>query len=411
MKDRFKKILSNVTDQRTLYTWEQQIHNKSNRIEKSKDVWKYTLNQFKNAISQKLIIHDKVIREWSLKRVREIEFTSFVSSPTWIKKFKSYNKICSRKITKFVTQSFIQDEDTIIANSIEFVDSCIALFPNYSQSHIFNTDQSGFKYELHSGRTLSFQGTKCAEAVSQSIHSMTHSYTIQPIITLEGKLLSPLFICLQETHGKFDPNVKNSLISTPNVIVTCSQSGLMTKELVKQWFKDSLLPSVSEKFVLLLDSWKGQTDIDLYTQLLPNQIKCKVQIIPPKCTSLNQPLDAYFFRQWKIFVRFIGDKIIIDNLDVNIKDRNNIIKMHSLIQNQLSSPKFHKMIQYAWYKCGYLSEHPGKFQNFKEICFNSALTKCYLCEIFGFIICSCCKKSMCLTHFFINYHFCNELIE
>jgi hypothetical protein len=95
--------------------------------------------------------------------------------------------------------------------------------------------------------------------------------------------------------------------------------------------------------------------------------------IPPKTTSKIQPLDVYGFRQWKTFVRKITDVVELHGIDIDMKNRLNIITMHSLIHDQLRSPKFEKMWRYSWYKSGYTNTHPGKFKNVLEICFSSEI--------------------------------------
>jgi len=65
------------------------------------------------------------------------------------------------------------------------------------------------------------------ERVVQSVSSTTHSYTIQPIISCSGNLLSPLFIVLKEADGKFGPRVEENLFRPTNV-VKASKSGKMT---------------------------------------------------------------------------------------------------------------------------------------------------------------------------------------
>jgi hypothetical protein len=82
-----------------------------------------------------------------------------------------------------------------------------------------------------------------------------------------------------------------------------------------------------------------------------------------------QPEDVYLFRQWKSFIKKISNYVLLDHLDVNFKERNNFMKMHSLIHNQLSSPKFRKLIQFAWHKSGYLIKHPGRFPGVNEVSF------------------------------------------
>ncbi|KYN42704.1 hypothetical protein ALC56_02863, partial [Trachymyrmex septentrionalis] len=52
-----------------------------------------------------------------------------------------------------------------------------------------------------------------------------------------------------------------------------------------------------------------------------------------------------------------------------------IIKLQSLIHNQLSSPRYHNLFKYSWFKSDY------------------------------------CKKSLCLKYFFIEYHYYNEYNE
>ena len=136
-----------------------------------------------------------------------------------------------------------------------------------------------------------------------------------------------------------------------------------------------LVNGVSEKCILLLDSWTGQKNNSLFDAMSGSNSCLRLQI-PPKTTPYIQPLDVYGFRQWKTFVRKITDIIELDKLDIDLKDRLNIITMHSLIYDQLSSPKFNKMWRYSWFKSGYTNTHPGLFQNVLEVCFLSVIEQC-----------------------------------
>ena len=62
----------------------------------------------------------------------------------------------------------------------------------YGADRVFNSDQSAFNLEFHSGRTLNYKGLKAIQNIAQSISSLTHSYTIQSITSADGQLLSPL---------------------------------------------------------------------------------------------------------------------------------------------------------------------------------------------------------------------------
>jgi hypothetical protein len=55
--------------------------------------------------------------------------------------------------------------------------------------------------ELHSNRTLSYQGEKATAASVRSISTTTHSYTVQQTISLGGHLIGPIFVCLKEIKG------------------------------------------------------------------------------------------------------------------------------------------------------------------------------------------------------------------
>ncbi len=61
-------------------------------------------------------------------------------------------------------------------------------------------------------------------------------------------------------------------------------------------------------------------------------------------------------------------------MDIDLKNRLNIITMHLLIYDQLSSSKFNKIWRYSWYKSGYTNTHLGLFQNVIEVCFSSVRT-------------------------------------
>jgi hypothetical protein len=137
--------------------------------------------------------------------------------------------------------------------------------------------------------------------------------------------------------------------------------------------------------------------------------------IPPKTTPKIQRLDIFFNRQCKVIAHRVYDCVILDDIDIHLAERKNIIRLHSLIHNQLSAPIFIPMIQYAWFKSGYTDVHPGQFHSVVNICFKFPQSHCDIagCDSFSFIRCSYCSKIMCFDHSFINFHthWCSELHE
>jgi len=60
--------------------------------------------------------------------------------------------------------------------------------------NIYNADESGFNWEIYSGRTLTTQGVKTVETIVQSQSAIMHSYTIMPTISASEQVLSPFYL-------------------------------------------------------------------------------------------------------------------------------------------------------------------------------------------------------------------------
>jgi hypothetical protein len=84
--------------------------------------------------------------------------------------------------------------------------------------------------------------------------------------------------------------------------------------------------------------------------------------------------------------------VVLDGLDVDLYQRNNMIKLQSLVHNQLTSPRFENLFKYSWYSCGFSDTHQGAFDNPVEFCFNIEDKICSRldlnCNSSCFIICS-----------------------
>lgn len=96
---------------------------------------------------------------------------------------------------------------------------------------------------------------------------------------------------------------------------------------------------------------------------------------------------------------------------MNLHLRNNIIKMQSLVHNQLSSPRYTNLWKYSWYKSGYINEKPEYFDNPVDFSFgDTSKTHCEIegCTNIAIIRCGWCKKNLCFKHFFEEYHYCSK---
>ena len=305
-----------------------------------------------------------------------------------------------------MTKRHVEDRGTIKTSADQFVANVRKCLPQYQDDDVINTDQSGIQLELHSTRTLSYKGEKVTFGSVRSINATTHSYTAQPTISLARHLLSPVYLCLKEPKGHMSDNIRSHLFKASNVVVTCSSSGKLTTSLVEYWRDHVLLPSLGQrkKFLLISDCWGGQADgKGLYDHISG----CTRLEVPKKTTDQIQPLDVFFNRQMKVIPRRLYDRVLLDELDINMSERNNIIRLMSLTHNQLCSEVFRPMIQYAWYASGYTDNHPGPFKTVPDVCFSFDSTICAVspCDAAPFICCSWCEKPLCFSHFFLNYHF------
>ena len=402
-----------VTSLKQLRRFDKQIQNGGSRIDKFKSITDYTYEMYKNARNKKLIVKDVDLRRWALKKKNEVKLDNFKASKEWIRKFKINHRVVSRKITKFVTHSFSKSEADILIKANNFVGNSKQYFTEDKLSSIFNSDQSGFSYEIHSGRTLDDKGKKRVEAVAKSLSSLTHSYTIQPTISADGRLLSPLYIVLQEKDGKFPAKFDPKKDVPKNIFLQASSSGKLTKQHLLNWFAKVYFKQAPDESVLLLDSWTTYNDENAINREKPEGKNIKILRIPPKTTGMIQPCDRFFFRVWKSFVRKFEDRVLLDSLPIVLHSRETVIKLQSLITTQFQAPKFRDFIKYSWFKCGYLDKRPPNFQTPVQYCFNYSDEICYSdcsqCTEGVFIICAWCSNPMCFKHFFIDMHNCNEL--
>lgn len=162
--------------------------------------------------------------------------------------------------------------------------------------------------------------------------------------------------------------------------------------------------------MLLLDSWSGHCPAAVQ-EATPYDKKVHLKQIPTGTTGDIQPLDVYGFRIWKNFVRQFSDNVMYMNEDLQLHDRNNIIKLQSLVHNQFSSPRYQNLFKYAWYKSGYLVHKPKDFENPVDFSFGDRCgTHCEIdgCRNVAIIRCGWCKKSLCLKHFFEENHYCTN---
>ena len=288
----FKKNFKQVKQPNYIIRFRNHLLNFGSRTEKLELIKKFVFKKFISSCQAFLPVHDIDLRKWAIQKSIVLNMENFVASHYWLHHFKFEYGIVSRNVTKLVSN--ISDEANIPIDSNNFLIEAKSIIIQFPSSAVINTDQSGFNYEMYSKRTLSQYGEKNTVLFENSMNAISHSYTIQPVITMEGKLLPKFLICLQEIGGNFGPKVLENFPNFTNVIIKCTKSGKMTKDLVIEFNIEIIKTNYTGNFVYIADSWNGQTDDNMYKELFEN--KCTFLQIPPNCTALIQPLDVYFFR-------------------------------------------------------------------------------------------------------------------
>ena len=127
-----------------------------------------------------------------------------------------------------MTPKTLEDDEKLKSIAQKFVQEVKPLVKEYGPDNVYNSGEGGFQLEIHSGRSLACEGQKQVECIVQSVLSTTYSYTRQPTVIANGRLLSPLFIVLKEKDGQFGSTVEKTLFRPTNIYVKASKSGKVT---------------------------------------------------------------------------------------------------------------------------------------------------------------------------------------
>jgi hypothetical protein len=282
----------------------------------------------------------------------------------------------------------------------------------YPFSCIWNADESGFQKEIVLQRTLEMIGKKKVEGTIISSGAVTHSYTVMPFLSMEGKLAPKLLIILQEPETP-SLKVQAKMFKAENLYIKWSKSGKIENQILFDCLENMFLPFSGARNLLLLDSCSSHKNTSAIQNLVSRcgyeKEKLEVLHIPPHCTDVLQPEDVFLFRMWKQICRKISNRSACCETPIKMFQRDNILKLQSLVYHILCSPRFQGSLKYAWYKSGYGSR-PDRFEGITEFCFKN-LKLCKKCDDIPTIRCAYCKECLCFEHFFVQYHLCKKYVE
>lgn len=371
-----------------------------------------TRNQLFAKMEDGIVLHDTDVQIIARRINNDLQIPRFNASLRWVQDFKAKEKITSRHVTRIVSRRSLQMRTTIEANSQQFVQEIREL--NFPPSNIVNADQSGFLKQFISGRSLAPTGDRNVERIAQAVTSTTHSYTVLPMIFADGRLAKKLFVVLQESNGRFPARFDPT--SFDNLEVHCHTSHMMTKNLMFKWIENCVATEVLNNSLLLLDDWTSWRSVNhqAIQDKLPPEKHLTIQNLPKGSTSMIQPLDVFFFRVFKGFVRRIHQHVMAheETITFQIAQRDNILVVLQVVYHQFCHPRYQRFLQYSWQKCGYIEGYnPGREDEFDtptKYCFpKNETTDCQHenCQNLSFVRCSYCSNSFCFNHFIVSKHF------
>ncbi|CAF3825931.1 unnamed protein product [Rotaria magnacalcarata] len=209
----------------------------------------------------------------------------------------------SNSTSKVETKSSNQSANTFVLETDKSIE-------NYNSTEVLNTSKASINLELVGNRTLTHMGEQSTWFSVRSTSNTTHSCTIQSTKALNGTVFGPLYL-------------------SKNIVLACSKNDKLTHSLVTYWRDHCLVPNLSSKALLLVDSFPSHANPEVDKDLK----NFEYRVIPPKTTSFIQPLDIYYNRQYKMIPRRVYDHVRVGEIDINLAERNNIIKLQPLVHS------------------------------------------------------------------------------
>lgn len=137
------------------------------------------------------------------------------------------------------TRSELEKSEETALSIIAFAEEYKNESSRYENCRIWNYDQTGFAYEPSNLRTLSFKGERDTHLMIDTANRHTHSYTVQPMISRDGKLFPKLLIVTQEPSENFGPILRPKIAALEreygNIEVFPSKSGKQVSGKVVSW--------------------------------------------------------------------------------------------------------------------------------------------------------------------------------
>ncbi|KAJ8720806.1 hypothetical protein PYW08_006271 [Mythimna loreyi] len=223
--------------------------------------------------------------------------SNFQASTGWLKRFKSRHGIRELQI-----QGEKLSADSSAAESFKIKLRDIMNQEKYALENVCNADETGLNWKalprktLASRRELAAPGPKISKdrITALACANATGSHRL-PMLVI-GKSKKPR--CFKHVNMSVMP-----------IVYTSQKSAWMDSTIFMEWFTETFIPSVKahqlkngkrEKTLLLLDNAPTHPSCDVLNE---KDEFIKVMFLPPKVTSLLQPMDQGVIETFKRYYR------------------------------------------------------------------------------------------------------------
>lgn len=326
-------------------------------------------------------------------------------------------------MTKVLTKNQVQSIQEFNQNVENFRNSMEPIIREKNAKMVYNTDQMGVNLELLPKRTLDIRGSHQILSNVQQEKSLTHSYSMQFLISIDGELIEPSLIISKEDHGRFGPGVLSTMFRSNELFQCASNSGKLNKGIMAEWFKTVFFSKTHSGSVLVLDSLSMHRDDNTINKVKPQGFQYTKITIPPGLTGQVQPLDVGFNRSYKASIRRLSLDINRNRPNVKLDLRDTFFKLNAFLCFQFRSARFRDFIKHAWKKSGLWLQNINEFEydHYPDpihFCFDKhtlQTCKCSYCQNSCVVKCAWCKRLLCFNHYFFpqenKIHYCNEYVE
>ncbi|CAG9566413.1 unnamed protein product [Danaus chrysippus] len=265
---------------------------KKNRNPTHQDIENVLLVWFKAQRSQNVPISGPLLQEKANHFARQLGKTDFKCSESWIYRFRQRHDIVVGKVCGEAAGVSQNDCDNWLRTVLP------KLTEGYTDSQIWNADETGLFFKLTPDRTLKFKGEKCTGGKLSK-----DRITVLVASSMEGEKRKLLVIGKAKKPRCFK-NVK-----TLPVDYEANKKAWMTSEIfekvLRKW--DSELRRHNKKIILFIDNCPAHPHIQKLTNI-------KLAFLPPNTTSVIQPIDQGIIKTLKSHYRkLLVEKMVNDN--------------------------------------------------------------------------------------------------